>query len=210
VQNQHIPVDWAINPNKAVFGADSSAGGKSYSGGSLIIEAAFAAARCTVARWQALGVVVNKINTAFVAPIYNTITTFPRTVLDQANGKIAVAYYNAAGIPQFASTTSQDPTQAAHVFGTPLSLNQCNDVYVLPLADPSPRPASYKTALINFVNNNGGWLYGACHSLSVLDVNVSHFLGTGSDLDKVRSNDPSPQRQPDDATAVAHTSPLVT
>jgi hypothetical protein len=43
VQNQHIPVDSAINLNEAVFGADFSAGGKSYSGGSLIIEAAFAA-----------------------------------------------------------------------------------------------------------------------------------------------------------------------
>jgi hypothetical protein len=74
VQNQHIPVDWAINPDKAVLAADFTAGGKSNSGGSLIIEAAFAAAvQSTVARWQAQGAVVNKVNTAFVAPIDNTI-----------------------------------------------------------------------------------------------------------------------------------------
>jgi hypothetical protein len=66
-QDQHIPVGWAINPNKAVYGADFTARGKSYSGGPFIIEAP-SAARSTVARWQAQGVVVNKINTAFVAP----------------------------------------------------------------------------------------------------------------------------------------------
>jgi hypothetical protein len=65
VQKQHISVDWAINLNKAVFGSDFTAGGKSYSGGSFIIEAAFAAAQSTIGRWQAQGVVVDKINTAF-------------------------------------------------------------------------------------------------------------------------------------------------
>jgi hypothetical protein len=49
---------------------------------------------------------------------------------------------------------------------------------VLPHADPSQWPASYKTALIHFVNS-GGWLYPACHSVSDMDVNVAHFLGSG-------------------------------
>ena len=192
VENQHIPVDWAINPNKAVFGADFTAGGKSYSGGSFIIEAPFAAAaQSTIAKWQAQGVVVNQISTSFVAPIYNTITAFPRTVLDLANGKIAQAYYAAAGIPQFASPANHDPTKAAYVFGTPLDLSQCNDVYVLPHADPSQWPASYKNALVNFVNQ-GGWLYQACHSVSDLAVNVTNFLSTGLILYKSHSNGTPP------------------
>jgi hypothetical protein len=95
-QDQHIPVGWAINPNKAIYGADFTPRGKSYSGGPFILEAPSAAARSTVARWQAQGVVVNKINTAFVAPVYNSITSFPRTVLDLANGKTTVACSNAA------------------------------------------------------------------------------------------------------------------
>jgi hypothetical protein len=72
-------------------------------------------------------VVVNTLTTAFVAPISSTITSFPRTVLDLANGEIAQAGDNAVGISQFAKSTVQDPTQAAHVFGTSTSLNQCND-----------------------------------------------------------------------------------
>src|SRR5262245_26803867 len=80
VPNQHIPVDWVINPSKAILGADFTAAGKSYSGGSFIIEASFiAAAQTTVVRCQAQGVVVNKINTAFVAPISNPTTSFPST-----------------------------------------------------------------------------------------------------------------------------------
>ena len=149
------------------------------------------AAQSTVARWQARGVVVNKLPSAFVAPIYNTITPFPRTVLDLANGKIAVPHYNAAGIPQSASTTFQGPTQAAHVFGTPLALNQCNAAYVLPHADPSQWPASYQTGLIYFVNN-GGWLYRACHSVSDRDVDVTRCLSTGLILYKVCSNGSQP------------------
>src|SRR5262245_48181643 len=143
VQNQHIPVDWAINPNKGIFGADFSAGGKTYSGGPFIIEAPFAAAAAaTIAKWRAQGVVGTQITKEFLAPIYNTISAFPRTVLDRANGKIAQAYYNLAGIPQFPSAV-QDPTKAAYTFGAPPDLTECNDVYVLPHADPSQWPANY-------------------------------------------------------------------
>jgi hypothetical protein len=76
-------------------------------------------------------VVVDQITTSFVASIYNTITTFPRTVLDLANGKIAQTYYTDAGIPQYPGSV-QDPNQAAHIFGNPTDLNQCDDVYVTP------------------------------------------------------------------------------
>jgi hypothetical protein len=132
-------------------------------------------------------VAVKEINTALVGPMYNTITAFPRTVLDQANPKSAVACYKAADIPRFASTTSQDSTRAGLVFGTPLSLNQCDDVYMLSHAGPSPRPASYKKSLINLVNS-GGWLCQACHSGYDLDVNVTHFLSTGLILYESHSN----------------------
>jgi hypothetical protein len=114
-------------------------------------------------------------------------TSFPRTVLDQANGSITVPFYTAAGIPQFAIATSEDPIQAADGFGTPPSLNQCSNGYVMPHADPSLWPASYKTALINIIDN-GGWLCQVCHSVIDLDVNVTRFLGTGLILDKVHSN----------------------
>ena len=170
VQNQRSPAEGAVNPIAPVFGADFTPEGKPYSGGSFSPRSGL---RRPEHRRQVGGPGRGgqQDQHGVRHPDLHTITSFPQTFLDQANGKIAVAYYNAAGIPQFASTTSQDLTQAAYVFGTPLSLNQCNDVYVLSHADPSLWPASYKTALINFVDN-GGWLYQGCHSVSELDVNV--------------------------------------
>ena len=51
-------------------------------------------------------------------------------------------------------------------------------------------PASYKTTLINLVNN--GWPYQACHSVSDLDVNVTYFPGTGLILYESHSDGMSP------------------
>jgi hypothetical protein len=65
---------------------------------------------------------------------------------------------------------------------------------VLPHSDPSKWPAGYKTALINFVDN-GGWLYQACHSVSDLDVNVTHVLSTGLMRDKMHFDGPSPYNE---------------
>jgi hypothetical protein len=132
-------------------------------------------------------VVVDKINTAFVAPIDNTITSFPRTVLDQAKGSIVVPF-----LPPPASrslrarrprTRPRPPTSSSRR----RAWNQCSDLHVLPHADRSKRPASDKTTLINYVNN-GGRLYQACHSVSDLDVNVTHFLSTGLILYESHSN----------------------
>jgi hypothetical protein len=131
-------------------------------------------------------VAVDHITTAFVAPVYNMITAFPRTVLDLVNGQIAQAYYNDSGIPQY-SGTIKDPSTAAYVFGNPTDQTLCNDIYVLPHADPSKWPASYKTTLINSINQ-GGWLYQACHSVSDLDNNVAHLLSSGLILYKNHSN----------------------
>jgi hypothetical protein len=80
VENQHISVDWPINPSKAAFGADFTADGKSYSRSSFIIGSPFATAGAsTIARGRAQGVVFNKINKALAALIHNTIRSVPRT-----------------------------------------------------------------------------------------------------------------------------------
>jgi hypothetical protein len=171
VENKSIPVQWAINPNKGLFGADFIAGGKAYKGGSFIIEKEFLTPTviATINSWKTLypGLTVDAIGSAFLAPIYQTITSFPRTVLDAATGSVAAGYFNAAGIPQY-SSAFHDPTQAAYIYGNPSSLNSCNDIYILPHADPSKWTEAYKTGLLNFVKN-GGWLFSECHAVSDLE-----------------------------------------
>ncbi|MEN9519464.1 MAG: hypothetical protein RLZZ381_2052, partial [Cyanobacteriota bacterium] len=165
VVKKAIPVKWAIDPNKARDGADFTANGKTYKGGSFIIPPEYATeAATTVNTWKAQGVIVDgPLTTSFSAPIYDTITNFPNAVLDFANGSIAQSYYTNAGIP--ASTTGTFGSFNTYRFGTPASLNSCDDIYVMPHADPT---WANHSNLIPFVQSKG-FIWAACHSVSVLE-----------------------------------------
>lgn len=160
-----IPVKWAIDPNKARDGADFDANGKTYKGGSFIIPPEYASqAAATVATWKAQGVVVDgPLNTGFSALIYDTITNFPNAVLDFANGSIAQAYYTNAGIP--ASTTGVYGSFNTYRFGYPSSLTSCDDLFVMPHADPT---WIAHANLIPFVQSKG-FVWAACHAVSVME-----------------------------------------
>jgi uncharacterized repeat protein (TIGR01451 family) len=165
VVKKAIPVKWAIDPNKVRDGADFTANGKPYKGGSFIIPPEYATdAATTVNAWKAQGVVVDgPLTTSFNAPIYDTITNFPNAVLDFANGSIAQSYYTNAGIP--ASTTGTFGSFTTYRSGTPSSLNTCDDIYVMPHADPT---WANHSNLIPFVQSRG-FVWAACHSVSVLE-----------------------------------------
>jgi uncharacterized repeat protein (TIGR01451 family) len=165
VVKKAIPVKWAIDPNKSREGADFTANGKTYKGGSFIIAADYATdAASTIATWKAQGVVVDgPLVSSFAAPIYATIANFPNAVLDFQNGSIAQAYFTNAGIP--ASTTGAFGSFNTYRFGYPSSLTPCDDVFVLPHADPTW--ANHQN-LIPFVQNRG-FVWAACHGVSVLE-----------------------------------------
>jgi uncharacterized repeat protein (TIGR01451 family) len=165
VVKKGIPVKWAIAPAKARDGVDFTAAGKNYSGGSFIIPAAYATdAATTVAAWRAQGVVVDgPLPSSFAAPIYTNIDNFPNTVLDSANGAITQTYFTNAGIP--ASTTGVFGSFTTYQFLPPSALNACNDVYVMPHADPT---WAVHQNLIPF-NQSKGFIWAACHAVSVLE-----------------------------------------
>jgi uncharacterized repeat protein (TIGR01451 family) len=165
VIKQAIPVEWAINPNKARDGVDFSANGKTYRGSAFIIPAEYAAeATNTINTWKAQGVVVDgPIPSGFTAPIYATITNFPNAVLDFQNGSIAQAYFTNAGIP--AAATGIYGSYNTYRFGYPSSLTPCDDVFVMPHADPTW--ATHRN-LIPFVQSQG-FVWAACHAVSVLE-----------------------------------------
>jgi uncharacterized repeat protein (TIGR01451 family) len=165
VVKKAIPVKWAIDPNKTREGVDFIANGKAYKGGSFIISPEYAAdAASTITAWKALGVVVDgPLASSFTAPIYATITNFPNAVLDFQNGSIAQAYFTNAGIP--ASATGAFGSFNTYRFGYPSSLTPCDDVFVLPHGDPNW--ANHQN-LIPFVQNRG-FVWGACHGVSVLE-----------------------------------------
>ncbi|HVX56389.1 MAG TPA: hypothetical protein VHA37_01545, partial [Candidatus Saccharimonadales bacterium] len=171
VTNYKTPVDWAINPAKTTFRLDSgdaipvdftatiTSGTKSYSGGSFIIDGSLLtpAVIAEINAWKAQGVVVDQLAAPLTTEIYGQITSFPRAVLDSSNGALAVPYYTNAGIPS-----------SSYQVGNPTDLEHCDDVYILPHADPENWSDSWKLALYNFVESGGG-LWAGCHSVSALE-----------------------------------------
>ena len=142
VTNFKVPVDWAINPAKTTYAFNNPAasvdftatittGTKNYSGGSFIIDAGFLtpAVIADINSWKAQGVVVDTLAATLTTNIFGQITSFPRAVLDTANGNLAVPYYQNAGVPA-----------SSYVIGNPTNLNTCDDVYILPHADPVSWP----------------------------------------------------------------------
>jgi uncharacterized repeat protein (TIGR01451 family) len=165
VVTKGVPVKWAIDPSKAREGVDFVANGKSYKGGSFIIEPAYAAdALGSITAWKAQGVVVDgPIASSFTAPIYDTITSFPNAVLDFQKGSIVQTYYTNAGIP--ASSTGIYGSFNTYRFGYPSSLTPCDDLFAMPHADPT---WANHSNLLPFVQSKG-FIWSACHAVSVLE-----------------------------------------
>jgi uncharacterized repeat protein (TIGR01451 family) len=164
IRSLQIPVLWAISNTKARGGVDFTAGGKTYSGGSFVIAPAYAAAAAsTIATWRASGVVVDgPLTSSFTIPQFAQLTSWPRIVLDTANGSIAAAFYTNSGIPS-----------AAYRYGTPAQLTPCDDLYVMPHADPT-----FAThGNLRPFNLAGGAIWGGCHAVSVLENIVDPSLG---------------------------------
>lgn len=165
IVNENVPVRWAIDPNKQKDQADFSADGKSYKGGSFIVPVEYLSSDvlAVLNSWENQGVIVDgPISNGFSAPIYKSLTSWPRAILDEANGKIVKEYYTNAGVPSSSYILAGDPTD----------LTSCGDIYVLPHADPQLWDDSWGQALYNFVVNDQGYLWAACHAVSALETLV--------------------------------------
>ena len=157
VANYNIPVTWVINPLKTKDGIDFSHNGVDYRGGPFIIKEEFIdstiAARITF--WQGQGVVGNYMVANDTVPVYGDITFFPIATLDDDNGDIAEDFYDNAGIPG-----------AAYNFEEPINIDQCDDIFVMPHADPTwADHSNLKTWNATY----RGYIWASCHAVSVLE-----------------------------------------
>ncbi|MBO0812946.1 MAG: hypothetical protein J2P23_13000, partial [Microlunatus sp.] len=186
--NHQIPVLWAISNTKARDGVDFTAGGKDYSGGSFVIAPQYASeAAATVATWRAQGVVVDgPLSAGFTMPQYAELTSWPRIVVNTQNSDLATQYYANSGIPS-----------SAYRFGLPDVLTPCDDLFVMPHADPTF--ATHQN-LIPY-NNAGGAIWAGCHAVSVLENLPSaaapqmNFLSTNGLVPFGNHSDPTPPFQ---------------
>jgi len=173
IKNYKVEIKWSIHPSKSKDGIDFSHNGISYKGGPFIIPKEYrtTTVNARIVYWQNLGVVgattVSSI-TVPIDPIYGTLRNVPRWTLDKKNGKLAVEYFLNAGIPQdaFGGITGsgwKDPSQ----------LNCCDDLFVLPHADPV---WSTHNRLYTWNQECKGGIWNGCHSGSALEnmVNTSN------------------------------------
>jgi len=163
VVSNKVPVAWAINPNKVtdknpavtIEGVDFTLGTKIYRGGPFIIPAEYVNPTVInlIATWRAKGVVVDgPITTGFTAPVYENVTSIPNTILDRSNsGKLISAFYTPSEVPA-----------TSYVTGDPQDLQNCDDLYGLPHADPQNWNAATRAKFLNYILQ-GGALFAACH-----------------------------------------------
>jgi uncharacterized repeat protein (TIGR01451 family) len=101
-------------------------------------------------------IIVDEIVNDTTLPRFVKIVHWPRAVLDAQNGALAIPYYTNAGIPN---------TARAYSYKAPSQLNPCDDIFVMPHADPT---WTTHQNLLSF-NNSGGAIWTGCHAFSVLE-----------------------------------------
>jgi hypothetical protein len=157
VYNYNIPLTWCINPLKTKDGVDFSHNGVDYRGGPFIIRAEYINPTIAgvIANWQAQGVVGAYMVANDTVPVYGEITFWPLATLDTDNGNIAQAFYDNAGIPG-----------TAYNYDDPDLIDQCDDIFIMPHADPTwATHSNLKTWNATY----NGYIWASCHAVSVLE-----------------------------------------
>jgi hypothetical protein len=128
VKNYNIQIKWVINSSKIKDGIDFSHNGIDYRGGPFIVPAEFrsSAVNARITYWQGQGVVGATTVSPITVEVYSTLQAMPTWTLDDQNGSIAQGYLTNAGIPA-----------SAYNFLAPASLTCCNDLFIMPHADPT-------------------------------------------------------------------------
>lgn len=165
-KNYQVPIKWVINPGKAKDGADFTYNSVTYRGGTFIIPAEFrtTTVNTRIAFWQSQGVVGVTTTSPVTVPVYATIRSAVRWTLDLKNGKIAEPFFARAGIP----VTAYDKV-------LPSTLGACNDIFVMPHAEPT---AATHGNLVTWNNLYDGAIWVGCKAGSETENNVGNFLSS--------------------------------
>lgn len=154
IKNYNVSIKWVISPTKVKDGADFTYNGVDYKGGTFIIPAEFRNSTVN-GRISFFGVTGTTTTSPLTVNVTYTFSSAPKWTLDVQNGSIAEDFFSAAGIPS-----------SAYNYKTPVELSGCDDIYVMPHADPS---WSYHGPLYNWMLNNKGSFWGGCRTGSGIE-----------------------------------------
>ena len=157
IKNYKVQVKWVINPVKTKDGIDFTYNGTDFKGGTFIIPKKYRSATvdARIAYWQSQGVVGITTTSDFNADVTYNLKYSPRWTFDFQNGNIALGFLDEAGIPN-----------AEYPKKYPSELNSCDDIFVMPHADPTWATHSN---LLTWNLTNKGWIWAGCHAVSVLE-----------------------------------------
>ena len=157
VKNSKVPIKWVINSSKIKDGIDFSHNGIDYRGGAFIVPSQYrnSAVNARITYWQGQGVVGATTVSPISVDVYTTIKVMPIWTLDDQNGTIAQGFLQNAGIPS-----------TAYNWLAPASLNCCNDLFIMPHADPK-WPTHGNLYTWNLDCDGAIWL--GCHAGSALE-----------------------------------------
>lgn len=163
----NTPVIWSIASTKAKDGIDFTVDGRNFRGGTFIISSEFLTVNVLdeIELWNALGVVTYRTLSAVTVPLYRELRSIPNWVFDTNNGSIAADYLENAGIPIEIASREALPTE----------LTTCDDLFILPHADPTW--TEHGEALLNWnaprgsgpSTANAGYIWSGCHAVSALE-----------------------------------------
>ena len=164
LSENYVPVKWIIRPDKGKDEYDFIYQGTPYKGGPYIISADHRtpAINTVISNWEALGVIGTTTTEEITVPVYQTLDYFMNWTMDQANGSKVVPYFANAGI---------DPSNYNWVL--PSELSCCNDIFVMPHADPvwstHSRLFTWTSDIQTDPNGCDGSIWAACHAVSALE-----------------------------------------
>lgn len=156
-KNYRVQFRWVVGQAKLKDGIDFSYNGVDYKGGTFIIHAKYrsAAVNAVISSWQAQGVVGVTTTSPLTVDVTYNIKYSPRWTFDFQNGSIAQNFLTQAGI-----------SPVPYPKKIPGDLDGCDDLFVMPHADPTWATHSN---LLYWNQGNNGWIWGGCHATSVLE-----------------------------------------
>ena len=163
LKNHNTPVLWSINPNKSKDGVDFTVDGRSFKGGPFVVSQEFLTTDVLnlIDVWNNKGVVTYTTQSIVEIPVYRQLDFRLKWVINDINSSIVIDYLENAEIPQ----------EDFVVMG-PTSLTSCEDLFLIPHADPDW--AGFGNPLLNWNKSianggNSGWIWAGCQSGSNLE-----------------------------------------
>lgn len=168
-KNYGVAVNWYINPSKGKDGIDLTHNGTDYKSGVFIILQQYRtpAVNARITYWNGEGVSGNTTVSSFDLPLSDIISlnVAPKWTLDKQNGLIATDFFINAAIPASAYGGA-DPAN----WKLPGELNCCDDLFVMPHADPI---WSTHSNLLDWNLDCKGGIWAGCHAVSALENMVN-------------------------------------